>query len=313
MNENNKKPLISFALFAYNQEQFIEEAIKGAFSQTYTPLEIILSDDCSPDGTFAIMEKMASEYEGPHKVVLNKNKKNLGLIGHVNTVLTELCRGEIIVVAAGDDISLPNRVEETWKVFDSDEEVMSVTMSYQNINKEGQLLKTKSFPTSKPYLLSNFLRNNSIPILGCTRAFRKNIINVFGELDSGCGVEDSNLMFRSLLLGKSYHLNKVGVKYRRLTNSISNNINDNNFSGIIKQRLLDLNKAKNLKLISAVLYKESLLIVESSERKHKEIKNLFSVRNKIYYYVFNVLFNRDFSLQEKVTYFKYVIKTILKP
>ena len=43
------RPLVTFALFAYNQEQYIREAVEGAFSQTYEPLEIILSDDCSSD------------------------------------------------------------------------------------------------------------------------------------------------------------------------------------------------------------------------------------------------------------------------
>lgn len=48
------QPLVTFALFAYNQEQYIREAVEGAFSQTYKPLEIILSDDCSRDRTFEI-------------------------------------------------------------------------------------------------------------------------------------------------------------------------------------------------------------------------------------------------------------------
>ena len=40
-------PLVTFALFAYNQERYVREAVEGAFAQTYQPLEIILSDDCS--------------------------------------------------------------------------------------------------------------------------------------------------------------------------------------------------------------------------------------------------------------------------
>jgi len=44
---------VTFALFAYNQEKYIREEVEGAFSQTYQPLEIIWSDDCSSDRTFA--------------------------------------------------------------------------------------------------------------------------------------------------------------------------------------------------------------------------------------------------------------------
>ncbi len=51
------RPLVTFALFAYNQEQYIREAVEGAFSQTYEPLEIILSDDCSSATRFILSER----------------------------------------------------------------------------------------------------------------------------------------------------------------------------------------------------------------------------------------------------------------
>lgn len=65
------KLLISFVLIAYNQERFIREAVEGAFSQTYSPLEIILSDDASSDRwNLPIAEKLAGSVlslpMGPH-------------------------------------------------------------------------------------------------------------------------------------------------------------------------------------------------------------------------------------------------------
>lgn len=42
---NSQGPLASLCLFFYNQENFVEEAIDGALSQTYDNCEIILSDD----------------------------------------------------------------------------------------------------------------------------------------------------------------------------------------------------------------------------------------------------------------------------
>ena len=53
-----ERPLVTFALFAYNQENYIRAAVEGAFAQTYQPLEIILSDDCSKDRTFEIMQRL---------------------------------------------------------------------------------------------------------------------------------------------------------------------------------------------------------------------------------------------------------------
>lgn len=112
----SQRPLVTFALFAYNQEHFIRDAIRGALSQTYEPLEIILSDDCSSDRTFEIMQEMADAYEGPHRVRLNRSPENLGILGHLIDVGRE-ARGSILVVAAGDDISKPERVAALIPMF----------------------------------------------------------------------------------------------------------------------------------------------------------------------------------------------------
>lgn len=115
-NETDQ-PLVTFALFAYNQEKYIREAVEGAFAQTYEPLEIILSDDCSTDRTFEIMQDMAAGYEGPHSVRARRNETNVGVIDHFLTV-AHSANGRLFIAAAGDDISYYNRAEEItakWK------------------------------------------------------------------------------------------------------------------------------------------------------------------------------------------------------
>jgi glycosyltransferase involved in cell wall biosynthesis len=105
------RPLMSLLLFAYRQERYIEAAMRSALAQTYQPLEIIVSDDCSPDGTYAVMERIAAEYRGPHRLRINRNPVNLGMGAHYQHVLG-MAEGRYLVLAAGDDISEPSRVEE---------------------------------------------------------------------------------------------------------------------------------------------------------------------------------------------------------
>jgi len=102
------RPLVTFALFAYNQESFTREAMAGALAQTYSSLEIILSEDCSTDLTFKIIQEMADIYRGPHRVILSRNPINLNIGGHVAHVFDK-ASGEIIVATAGDDVSAPYR------------------------------------------------------------------------------------------------------------------------------------------------------------------------------------------------------------
>ena len=104
------RPLVSMLLIAYHQQATVAEAIAGALAQTYSPLEILVSDDASGDGTWAAMQAAVAGYTGPHRVVLNRNPHNLGIGAHLS-MLAARAQGELLFVAAGDDVSLPERCE----------------------------------------------------------------------------------------------------------------------------------------------------------------------------------------------------------
>lgn len=143
----DERPLVTLAVFGYNQERFVAEAIEGAFAQTYRPLEIILSDDCSTDGTFAIMERMAAEYQGLHRVRAVRHDPNLGTVRHVIEV-ARLAEGNLLVVNAGDDISHPDRVavlQREWNKTGAS----ALSSFYDEFAEDGALLRTNcSFPPS---------------------------------------------------------------------------------------------------------------------------------------------------------------------
>jgi len=304
-----QKPLLTLALFAYNQEQYIEDALKGAFSQTYSPLEIILSDDASTDKTFVIMERMVNEYHGPHNIVLNQNRDNLGLIKHVNKVFHEVSKGEIIVCATGDDISLPDRVERNFEAFKQDSEIMSVSMDYQAIDSFGANLNVKFKCKHGQYTLNDYFKEKSFPILGCTRAYRREIFEKFGELDSTCGVEDVNLVFRALLLGPIFHLNEFGIKYRININSMSNNIKGETYQNILKQRILDLEKAFSLQIINKAIYLKISETNNSLKKRFHHLSNFVNSNQSFKYYCRHILFSKNCSLYFKKTSFKSIIKS----
>jgi glycosyltransferase involved in cell wall biosynthesis len=66
--------LISILITAYNCENFIENAIKSAISQTYKNIEILISDDCSTDSTLKIIKKYAILDKRIHFFTSNKNR-----------------------------------------------------------------------------------------------------------------------------------------------------------------------------------------------------------------------------------------------
>ena len=102
---------VSFILISYNQMRFIRDAVNSAFSQDYPSLEIIISDDCSTDGTYEILKEIVSNYQGSHRVVLRQTNRNLGVLAHVIDAANS-ANGELIILAAGDDISKPERTRK---------------------------------------------------------------------------------------------------------------------------------------------------------------------------------------------------------
>jgi glycosyltransferase involved in cell wall biosynthesis len=215
MTDTTDRPLVTVAVIAFNQERYIREAIDGAFAQTYQPLEIILSDDCSPDRTFEIMQEMAAAYEGPHKVVLNRNEPNLGLVPHIDRLM-EMVSGEFIVVNAGDDISLPERTSAmvaVWHLAEGD--VTLVHSPAEKIDENGLSLGIRLSP--QPVLDSPSayaLAAGCHHVLGATGGWDRCIFDKFGPLGKGIDAEDHVVPFRAALLGRIEYLEKPLVKHR---------------------------------------------------------------------------------------------------
>lgn len=198
-----ERPLVTFAVFAYNQEKYIREAVEGAFAQTYSPLEIILSDDCSTDRTFEIMEEMAREYEGPHRVVVRKNAFNLGTAMHVQVVFAS-CAGILFIVAAGDDISLPCRVEtlfRTWEQAGRPEGVVHSGRIVFGNDVEEHTLAPRHTPWSGQDI-QGYAHGEWLPAAAPTCAFTRGVFERFPPLSGGSLIEDAPLFFRAALIGE---------------------------------------------------------------------------------------------------------------
>lgn len=175
------RPLVTFALFTYNQEKFVREAVNAALNQKYTPLEIILSDDCSTDCTFEILQEMASAYRGPHNIVVRQTKNNSGTLLHVAEV-AKLAKGKLLILAAGDDISMPERTATLVDAWQSSG-AWGFCSRFDRIDETGRLTaRNESVPilSSPRYPLRNYFaaRQKEVKIIhGATSAYDKRLFD----------------------------------------------------------------------------------------------------------------------------------------
>jgi glycosyltransferase involved in cell wall biosynthesis len=211
-----ERPLLTFIVVAFNQERFIQAAVEGALAQTYSPLQVILSDDCSRDRTYAIMARAVEGYRGPHQVVLNRPPQNVGLASHINRVM-ELAKGQFIVGSAGDDVSLPERTEVLWRAWeDSGRRICSLSSTMRLIDEDGAdygLYENPPPPFANDFL--QMCRRGMPGVGGASHAWDRRIFDVFGPLRPDVAFEDRALPFRSLLLGRIAYVNQPLVLYRR--------------------------------------------------------------------------------------------------
>ena len=222
MMSGNTRPLLTLMVCAYNQEQFIREAVESAFAQTYSPLEIILSDDCSKDRTFEIMREMAEAYRGPHRLILNRNSTNLGLAGHSNR-LAELAHGQLWVGAAGDDVCFPNRVEIVSQAWEqSGRRAMGIQGEFIDIDEKGNIIggpvnrspsETVTFREERP-ALEDYVRTLQPGIVGGAFAGHPLTYLTFGPLPSALVHEDSVAALRGICLGSLMFVNVPLIKRR---------------------------------------------------------------------------------------------------
>ncbi|GAB4566179.1 MAG: hypothetical protein Tsb007_38500 [Rhizobacter sp.] len=208
-------PRISLAVLAYKQSAFIDDAVRSALAQVCEPIEILLSDDASPDTTFAQMQALANAYRGPHQVVARRNERNLGMGGHFNAVM-RAARGELVVLMAGDDISLPERVAMTAQVWDASGGRLDliasdlVDMSYNGVDLGllapddlAQWHTAQDWAHHRPH------------IIGAAHALTRRQFERFGPLLPEVTLEDQINTLRAILGGGGAIVRKPLVRYRR--------------------------------------------------------------------------------------------------
>lgn len=207
------KPKASLLLLTYNQEAIVEEAALACLNQDYEPLEIIFSDDASTDGTFAILEKIGQSYEGPHKIIVRRNDKNAGIGPHYNAAIAA-STGDIIITAAGDDISEPFRVArliEAWEAAGRAPDLLSSHFSI--IDSSGRKWGTVKTDDLGRASLSSWSKGLPLTV-GATHAFTRRVFDEYGPFGADVWYEDPVILLRALMSGGAMTVPEPLVQYR---------------------------------------------------------------------------------------------------
>lgn len=105
-------PLVSIAVITYNSAKTVIETLESIKAQTYPYIELIISDDCSRDNTVEIcrewLQKNASRFARTELLIVSHNT---GVADNLNRA-ESACQGEWVKGIAGDDILMPNCIQD---------------------------------------------------------------------------------------------------------------------------------------------------------------------------------------------------------
>lgn len=129
------QPKVSVIMGIYNCEKTLTEAIDSILTQTYTNWELILCDDGSTDGTYALAQKYKDQL--PDKIILLKNERNRKLSYTLNRCL-EAASGELVARMDADDISHPDRFEKQVRFLREHPDIQLVGTDMQCFDETGE-------------------------------------------------------------------------------------------------------------------------------------------------------------------------------
>lgn len=151
------KYLISIVTPSYNASQYIAETITSIKNQTYINWELLITDDCSMDSTWQVINKFA---QNDDRIKVFRLDKNSGPgVARNNSIKHAL--GRYIAFCDSDDQWIPDKLEKQIQFMQENDLALSYS-SYKVIDEEGKEQGYVAAPRKVTY--QTMLRNNYI---GC--------------------------------------------------------------------------------------------------------------------------------------------------
>ncbi len=217
-------PTVSICIPVYNRERLVRQAIESALAQTYAAIEIIVCDNHSTDGTFAVLQEYAAR---DSRVRAIQNAENLGPVGNWKRCL-DLAKGAFVKVLFSDDWLQPDAIEKLVAPFTQYPQIGFV---YCTVLMHSAVWPTHLLYSQHDGLLSSFAflveqaSGITVPVSPCAALFRRtdlvdalelSVPNRLGETRfNQYGIGNDALIYWHLCdrYGSVYHLPEPVVNF----------------------------------------------------------------------------------------------------
>jgi glycosyltransferase involved in cell wall biosynthesis len=127
------EPMVSVVIPCYNQAAYLPQAVDSVLAQDYAPLEVLLVDDGSTDGSLEVMQR----YRERCTVIA---QANAGQSNAVNRGWVQ-ARGEVLAYLAADDYLLPGAVRRAVQCLQEDPAAVLCYCDYLLVDPAGRVVR----------------------------------------------------------------------------------------------------------------------------------------------------------------------------
>ncbi len=162
--QDGPRPKVSVLVTTYNHERYLEQALESALAQQTTcPFEIVVGEDCSTDGTRAVLERLFDEHPDVIRMVLPR--ENLGP-NQMYVEVMRAARGDYFAILDGDDYWVSvDKLERQARLLDSNDDYQVCFHDVAVVTEGGGAEPRRGMPSlgRETFDLDDILLGNFVP------------------------------------------------------------------------------------------------------------------------------------------------------
>ncbi len=148
----NTIPKISIIIPVYNVEEYLRECLDSVLNQDFTDIELVCIDDCSTDGSLAIL---LDYKEKDKRIIVVENRNNIGL-GATRNVGIDIAQGEYLYFLDSDDYLYSSDALRKMHLVAEKNDLEMLCFSSKTIVEDDSLIG-KNFDANKKHMYPSIM------------------------------------------------------------------------------------------------------------------------------------------------------------
>ncbi|MXP27961.1 glycosyltransferase [Porphyrobacter algicida] len=230
--------LVTAVIPSFNHRDYITRSIESVLAQDYSPVQLVVIDDGSTDGSADLLRNLAKG--GSFELF---EQENQGVCRTLNRAIREHARGDWIALLGSDDLWRPDKLRLQMAEIAKNPHSHFCFSQARTFSDEAQLDGGRIFPhhVRRGSVLNQVFLRQHVP--AGTMLFSRDLYDELGGFDESLREEDWDFVIRSAAATKFCAIAEPLLYYR---SHATNTMKTSKRSRIFQQKMQILSKNRNL-------------------------------------------------------------------